>query len=332
VAALVVATLCVPSEGTPARPWEQYLYAPATREASRNSLGLPFSGRSDASGPQPAAGSKAGRHRVGASTRRRPLCKELLVDEPVIVDRDSNVLVITINRPSARNAFNGPVGAGVAAAVEELENDPQLRVGILTGAGGNFSSGMDLKAFLAGEPPSFEGRGLCGMTTHPPAKPMIAAVEGWALAGGFEVMLACDLVVAAEDARFGVPEVKRSLVAGAGAALHLTSRVPRAVGLEMLLTGEPISASRAFQVGLVNQVVEHGMALTAALQLAHVIASNGPLAVQATKEIALGGDTWELPERTVRQSQIVRSVIASADSREGALAFAEKRAPVWQGR
>ena len=250
----------------------------------------------------------------------------------VLVEHHDNVLVVTINRPQAKNALDRAVGDGVREAIEELENDRDLRAAVLTGAGGTFSSGMDLKAFLAGEPPSFEGRGLCGITTVPPSKPLIAAVEGWALAGGFEVMLACDLVVAAEDARFGVPEVKRALVAGAGAALNLAKRAPRALALELLLTGEPITAHRAADIGLVNKVVPTGQALAAALELARVIAANGPLAVTATKQIALGGQEWSPYEQMARQSEIIRSVISSRDSREGARAFAEKRAPVWQGR
>ena len=167
-----------------------------------------------------------------------------MTDEVLTETRDG-VLVITINRPEAKNAVNAAVAAGVAAALDELDDSEDLRVGVLTGAGGTFCAGMDLKAFLTGESPIVEGRGLAGLTQQQPRKPLVAAVEGWALAGGFEIMLACDLVVAAETARFGVPEVKRGLIAGAGAALRLPERVPMPIALELLLTGDPIDAARA---------------------------------------------------------------------------------------
>jgi enoyl-CoA hydratase len=191
---------------------------------------------------------------------------------------------------------------------------------------------MDLKAFLRGETPTIEGRGLCGITTTPPRKPLIGAVEGWALAGGFELLLACDLVVAARTARFGVPEVKRSLVAGGGAALLLPQRVPVALALELLLTGDPISAHRAAEIGLVNQVVDEGGAAPGALELARRIAANGPLAVAATKQIARSAPDWTTAEGWERQVEITKPVFGSEDAREGATAFAEKRAPIWQGR
>jgi enoyl-CoA hydratase len=191
---------------------------------------------------------------------------------------------------------------------------------------------MDLKAFVRGETPDIDGRGLCGITQTPPRKPLIGAVEGWALAGGFELLLACDLVVAGATARFGVPEVKRSLVAGAGGALILPRRIPLAIALELLLTGEPIDAPRAAAVGLINKVVEEGHALEAAVELATLIAANGPLAVAATKEIARGSGDWTLDEGRRQQNKIAGPVIRSEDAREGATAFAEKRAPVWRGR
>ena len=252
--------------------------------------------------------------------------------EPVLVQRRGSVQVVTIDRPAARNALDAAVARGVAAAVDELDASPELRAGVLTGAGGTFSAGMDLKAFLRGETPMIEGRGLCGITMTPPRKPVVAAVEGWALAGGFEIMLACDLVVAGRGARFGVPEVKRSLVAAAGGALLLPRRVPPAVALEMLLTGEPIDAERAHAVGLVNRLVDDGAALGAAVELAGTIAGNGPLAVAATKQIVRSAPDWSLAEGWARQDEINRPVFASDDAREGAAAFAEKRAPVWRGR
>ncbi len=252
--------------------------------------------------------------------------------EPVLVERRGAVQVITINRPEAKNALDAAVARGVAAAVDELDGDGELRAGVLTGAGGTFSAGMDLKAFLRGERPAIEGRGLCGITQTPPRKPLVAAVEGWALAGGFELVLACDLVVAGRSARFGVPEVTRSLVAAAGAALLLPRRVPQAVALEMLLTGRPVDAARAAAVGLVNDVVDDGGALDAAVELAGVIAANGPLAVAATKEIARSSTDWTAEEGWARQQELIEPVFASEDAREGATAFAERRAPVWRGR
>jgi enoyl-CoA hydratase len=254
------------------------------------------------------------------------------VSDEVLVERRGGVLVITINRPEAKNALNKGVADGVAAAVDELDQDDDLRVGVLTGAGGTFSSGMDLKAFLTGEMPTVEGRGLCGITEAPPRKPLIAAVEGWALAGGFEVALACDLVVAAETARFGVPEVKRSLVAAGGGAFLLARRIPQAIALELLLTGDPMTAARAAEVGLVNRLAPEGGALAAAVELADSIAGNGPLAVAASKRIARSTFDWTLEEGWRRQSEIGLPVFASEDATEGATAFAEKRPPVWKGR
>jgi enoyl-CoA hydratase len=191
---------------------------------------------------------------------------------------------------------------------------------------------MDLKAFLRGEAVAIEGRGLGGITETPPRKPLIAAVEGWALAGGFELLLACDLVVAAESARFGVPEVKRSLVAAGGAAFLLPRRVPQAIALEMLLTGDPISAARAAEVGLVNRLAPEGGALDAALELAAVIAKNGPLGVAATKQIARSTFDWTLEQGWKEQYAIGIPVFGSEDAREGATAFAEKRDPVWKNK
>ena len=254
-----------------------------------------------------------------------------MTDE-LLVERRGAVLVLTINRPQARNAITRAVADGIAAAVDELDGSDDLRVGVLTGAGGTFSSGMDLKAFLRGELPVVPGRGFAGLVEAPPRKPLIGAVEGWALAGGFEVLLACDLLVAAEDARFGVPEVKRSLVAAGGAALWLTERMPRALALEMLLTGEPIGAARAAEVGLVNRLAPPGAALEAALELAAVIAENGPLAVVATKRIAVSARDWDTARAWREQAAVNEPVLSSEDAREGATAFAEKRPPRWRGR
>jgi enoyl-CoA hydratase len=256
---------------------------------------------------------------------------ERMSDE-VLVERREGVLVITINRPEARNAINGAVAAGIAAALDELDADDELRVGVLTGAGGTFSAGMDLKAFLAGEKPHVPGRGFAGLVERPPSTPLIAAVEGPALAGGFEIALACDLIVAADDASFGLPEVKRGLLAGGGGLL----RLPRKAGLpkatEWALTGDRIGATEAHAAGVVNRLVPPGQALATALELAQQIAGNGPLAVQGTKRILSEGQGWPADEAFARQWEIYAPIRASADAQEGARAFTEKRAPVWQGR
>ena len=252
--------------------------------------------------------------------------------EPVLTERHDGVLVITLNRPEARNAVNQALAEAVAAALDELDGDDTLRVGVLTGAGGSFCAGMDLKAFLSGEVPVIEGRGLAGLTQRPPRKPLVAAVEGWALAGGFEIMLACDLAVASRTARFGVPEVKRALVAGAGAALRLPERVPLPIALELLLTGEPIDAARAHELGLVNRLTDEGGALEGALELARTIAANGPLAVEVTRQIARSARDWSSEEGWAKQEELMAPVFTSEDAIEGATAFAEKRPPVWKGR
>ncbi|WP_326784257.1 crotonase/enoyl-CoA hydratase family protein [Streptomyces sp. NBC_00151] len=254
------------------------------------------------------------------------------MSDEVLVERRDGVQIITINRPQAKNALNLAVARAVADAVDELDASDDLRVGVLTGAGGTFSAGMDLKAFLRGESPAIEGRGLAGITITPPKKPLIGAVEGWALAGGFELMLACDLVVAGDTARFGVPEVTRSLVAAAGGALLLPRRIPYAIAMEMLLTGDPITARRGAEIGLVNRLVPEGKALEGALELAARVAAAGPLAVAATKRIARSSADWTLAEGWEEQERIIAPVFVSEDAREGATAFAEKRSPVWSGR
>jgi len=254
------------------------------------------------------------------------------VEDAVLVEHRNGIAIITINRPQARNAVNRAVTLGVAAAVDELDDRPDLTVGILTGAGGTFSAGMDLKAFLAGEDVGLAGRGLAGICQRPPRKPMIAAVEGWALAGGCEIALACDLIVAAENATFGIPEVKRGLVAGAGGLLRLPRRLPQAVAMELALTGDPLPALDAHRYGLVNAVTAPGGALDGALALAARITPNGPLAVAASREILANATDWSLEEGFARQEPIVARIITSADAREGALAFAEKRPAQWTGR
>ena len=250
----------------------------------------------------------------------------------VRVERDGRTLVITLDRPQARNAIDLAMALEVAAALDELDADPGLTIGVLTGAGGTFSSGMDLKAFLAtGDRPEVEGRGLAGLTLTPPAEPLIAAVEGYALAGGCELALACDLVVAADDALFGLPEVTRGLIAGSGGLLRLPRRIPPAIAMEHALTGEPLAAVDAHRWGLVNRLTPPGGALGEALRLAATIAANGPVAVRATKRLVAGatdstsGGAWE------RQNAVLAEVLASADAAEWAAAFVQKRPPVWVG-
>jgi enoyl-CoA hydratase len=251
--------------------------------------------------------------------------------DDLLTERRGRILLITINRPESRNAINRAVSLGLAAAVGELDEDPELSVGVVTGAGGNFCAGMDLKAFMAGEDVAAPGGGL-GFTERPPRKPIVAAVEGFALAGGTELTLATDLVVASREARFGIPEVKRGLVAGGGGLLRLPERIPYQKAMELALTGDSISAEEALGYGLVNRVTEPGGALDGALELAGRIAQNGPLAVAATKAIVVASRDWPNEERFARQRTIMGPVFASDDAREGALAFTEKREPVWQGR
>jgi enoyl-CoA hydratase len=251
--------------------------------------------------------------------------------DAVLTECSDGIAVITINRPEARNAINGEVARGLAAAVEEFDGSGDVRVLILTGAGGTFSAGMDLKGFLAGESPNVEGRGFGGIAERPPAKPVIAAVEGYALAGGFEIALSCDLIVASEAARFGLPEVRRGLVAGAGGLLRLPRRVPYHLAMEIALTGEHFTAERLRQAGLVSSVVGVGEALAGARELAARVAQGAPLAVTASKRVIVESADWASGEAFARQGEVIGPVFVSADAMEGAAAFAQKRAPVWRG-
>ncbi|MEQ3549532.1 crotonase/enoyl-CoA hydratase family protein [Pseudonocardia nematodicida] len=251
---------------------------------------------------------------------------------PVRIEDLGGVRIITIDRPEVRNAIDTATATAIAAAIDELERRDDLVAGVLTGAGGTFCAGMDLKAFLAGERPSVPGRGFAGIVEQPPAKPMIAAVEGAAVAGGFEIALACDLIVAASDAKFGLPEVRRGLVAAGGGLLRLPRRVPRQLATEWALTGAIVPASRAHEVHLVNRLTDPGGALDAALELAGAIARNGPLAVRATKAVLTRADDWSSAEAFERQREITEPVRSSEDAREGAAAFREKRDPVWRNR
>jgi enoyl-CoA hydratase/carnithine racemase len=250
----------------------------------------------------------------------------------VLTERRDGVLLITLNRPDARNAVNGALARGIAAALDDLDASEDVSVGVLTGAGKGFSSGMDLKAFTTGERPWVDDRGFAGITRRAAEKPLIAAIEGFAVAGGFEIALSCDLIVAARDARIGIPEAKRGLVAAAGALIRLPKRIPYHVAMELALTGDPISAERAHELGIVNRVTEPGGAVDAALELAGQIARNGPLALAASKKIVASALDWDEAEAWQKQGELTGPVFASEDAREGAVAFAEKRDPVWKGK
>lgn len=253
------------------------------------------------------------------------------MDDVLVVERRGGVLLMTMNRPTARNAIDQALASAIAAAVDELDSDDRLAVGVLTGAGGTFCAGMDLKAFARGER-SGTARGFGGMTERPPEKPLIAAVEGWALALGCELALACDLIVAASGARFGIPEVKRGLVAAAGGLSRLPHALPYPLAMELALTGEPLTADRAYTLGMVNRLTEPGGALDEALAMAEKIASYAPLALRTSKWIMSTAVGWNDGELWRGQEQRVAEVMGSQDAIEGATAFAEKRPPRWTGR
>ena len=253
-------------------------------------------------------------------------------EDAVLTERRGQTLLITLNRPDARNAVNAALAAGVAAALDELDGDAELRVGVLTGAGSGFSAGMDLKAFMRGESAWVDGRGFAGIVQSPPRKPLIAAIEGFAVAGGLEVALACDLIVASKGAKLGIPEVKRSLVAAGGALLRLPGRIGSGLAMELALTGETIGAERGAEIGLVNRLAEPGAAVATALELAEAIAVNAPLALEATKRVLNESVDWPWNEAWERQGEVAGPVFTSEDAQEGATAFGEKRDPVWKGK
>jgi enoyl-CoA hydratase len=248
----------------------------------------------------------------------------------VLVERRGRILIMTINRPESRNAANLAVSQGLADAVDQLDADPGLSVGIVTGSGGSFCSGMDLKAFSAGEIPAIEGRGL-GFTERLPKKPVIAAVEGHAVAGGTELVLATDLVVAARSARFGLPEVRRGLIAGGGGLLRLHQRIPFQKAMELIFTGDTFSGEEGLAFGFVNVLAEDGRALEEAIKLADRIAKNAPLALAASKDIVIASSDWSASEMWRKQRPYLEQVLSSDDAQEGARAFAEKREPKWKG-
>ncbi|QOC92131.1 crotonase/enoyl-CoA hydratase family protein [Micromonospora craniellae] len=250
----------------------------------------------------------------------------------VLLHRHGHVAVVTVSRPHRRNAINRSTAEALAETFTSLDADASVRAVVLTGAGGTFSAGMDLRDFPTQGRPSVPGRGFAGFVQAPPRLPVIAAVEGWALGGGFEMVLACDLVVAAEDARFGLPEVTRGLGARGGGAFRLPRRLPYALAMELVLTGEPIDATRAAGCGLVNRLAPPGGALDAAIGLAQTVAANAPLAVAASLQVVRRSPDWPDAEAFSRQDQWFDPVFASADAAEGARAFAERRVPVWTGR
>ena len=262
-------------------------------------------------------------------------------DTAVLTERRGHILLATINRPEARNAVNGAVADGLGAALDEADTDDQIWAFVVTGAGDKaFCAGADLKAVsrresIAGTDPRADAWGFAGYVRHPISKPTIAAVNGFALGGGTELALASDLVVAAETASFGLPEVKRGIYAAAGGVFRLPAQLPKKVAMEMIMTGEPISARRGLELGLVNRVVAQDQVIAAAVELAEKICANAPLSVQASKRIACGIIDGQIPAEDEAWSLSAaegKTLRQSADSREGPLAFAEKRAPRWQGR
>ncbi len=251
--------------------------------------------------------------------------------EQVLVSAEDGILVVTINRPEARNAMTKTAAMAISDAMDRLDAESDLRCAILQGAGGYFCAGMDLKGFLSGELPVAGDRGFGGLTSWSPKKPVIAAVDGPALAGGFELALGCDMIVANVNAKFGIPEAKRGLVAGGGGVVRLPRLVSRQIAMELAMTGDTITASRAYELGLVNRLVE-GPAIDGARAVARIIADNGPLAVAASKAVIRSSWLWPDDDINSNQNPYIAAVFASEDAREGAMAFAEKRKPEWKGK
>ncbi len=251
---------------------------------------------------------------------------------PVDFRIQGTVAVITLNRPEARNSIDREAALAVASAVSTINAETRVRVAILTGAGGHFCAGMDLKAFMRGEVVRLPEGGFAGFAQAKLEKPCIAAVEGYALAGGFEMALACDMIVASESAQFGLSEVKRGLVANAGGLVRLPRQIPIKIASEIVLTGEMVPAALLAAHGLINRITPPGQALEAALSIAQTIAENGPLAVKVSRRVLTESLGWSEDEMFDRQFEITAPVFQSDDAREGAAAFAEKRAPIWRGK
>ena len=243
-------------------------------------------------------------------------------EQPLLTERRDRVLLITLNRPDARNAVNLAMAEAMDAALTELDSDDELSLGVIAGEGKGFSSGMDLKAFASGERPWAGDRGFAGIVQKPAEKPLIAAIEGFAVAGGLEIALACDLIVAAKGAKLGIPEAKRGLVAAGGALRQLPRRLPAAIAMELALTGETITAERATELGLVNRLADPGKE----------VAANAPMALQASKTVLNKQWSWDDETFWAKQGELIAPVFASEDAIEGATAFAEKRDPNWRGR
>jgi enoyl-CoA hydratase len=248
------------------------------------------------------------------------------------VHEQGPILILAINRPHAKNAISAEVAQLLAAAFGMLDERTDLSIAVITGAGGTFCAGMDLKGFARGEIPIVPGRGFAGLVEKPPQKPVIAAVEGHALAGGFEIALACDLIVASDTAIFGLPEVTRGLTANAGGLLRLQHRIPYHIAMELILTGRMMTVGEAFDLRLVNRRTESGHALSGAIELAEQISRNAPLALVTSKRVVVDSADWTTSEMFDRQRAYVQPVRESEDAQEGARAFIEKRAPVWKGQ
>jgi enoyl-CoA hydratase/carnithine racemase len=250
---------------------------------------------------------------------------------PELLVRDTDgVRLMTMNRPDVRNAVDRRLAGQLADALIGLDSRSDLLVGVLCGAGGTFSSGMDLRAFATDGVPAVPGRGFAGITEYSAAKPLVAAVEGHALAGGLEIALACDVIVAARTAVFGLPEVRWGLVAAAGGLLRLPARLPYHVALLHILTGEPFDAGCAARYGLVSRLVDEGRAVAEALRIATAIAANSPIAVRTSKRVVAEAAGWPTAELFDRQRRLTAAVFDSPDAREGAAAFTAKRPPRWR--